>query len=343
MSDVDTPEAEPVETTESPVEVPEESGSRSMLEIYESMEAAASDSGVLETEAVEQDSPEPENLIQAAGESSDGGIAPPEHWSQEHQEIFANLPPEGQEFVLARHKDMERDYTSKTQSLANERRQFQQQLEAMDQVSQIWEPLSNVTAAMGLDPIQTQRQAAAWLSQWYSDPQGTVQLLAQAAGVDLGQQGEAEDEFADPRVKSLEQQVHDLSNQLQSTAQAQQQQLTQQQQAAQEARLQSLVNDIQTFAELKGNDGQLLHPHFEKVKQDMGALMQMGRADSLESAYEQAVKFQGLDKQPAAERVRRAKKAASSVQGRGGPATVDPRKVPRVDRLSQLYDQLEGK
>ena len=40
------------------------------------------------------------------------GVAakPPQHWPAEDRQTFAKLPPEGQEFLLRRHSEMEGDY-----------------------------------------------------------------------------------------------------------------------------------------------------------------------------------------------------------------------------------------
>ena len=53
--------------------------------------------------------------------------------------------------------------------------------------------------------------------------------------------------------------------------------------------LDSGVRQVEEFASATDENGQLLHPYFENVKHDMYAVLQSGRADDLETAYEAAL------------------------------------------------------
>ena len=41
---------------------------------------------------------------------------PPQHWSAQDRELFSKLPPDGQEFLVRRHTEMERDYQGRVQA-----------------------------------------------------------------------------------------------------------------------------------------------------------------------------------------------------------------------------------
>ena len=49
-------------------------------------------------------------------------MEPPAHWPEEQKELFRSQSPEGQRFLLERHRQMEADYTRKTQHLAEQAR-----------------------------------------------------------------------------------------------------------------------------------------------------------------------------------------------------------------------------
>jgi hypothetical protein len=47
-------------------------------------------------------------------------LEPPQHWSEEHKATFREQSPEARKFLLDRHRQMEGDYTQKTQQLAQQ-------------------------------------------------------------------------------------------------------------------------------------------------------------------------------------------------------------------------------
>ena len=47
-------------------------------------------------------------------------LEPPQHWSEEHKATFREQSPEARQFLLDRHRQMEGDYTQKTQQLAQQ-------------------------------------------------------------------------------------------------------------------------------------------------------------------------------------------------------------------------------
>lgn len=228
-----------------------------------------------DTESAEEAEAAPEET-QASGDSDaeeaeetdESPIEPPQQWAEEDKEVFRNLPKEGQDFLLRRHRDMEADYTRKTQEVADVRK-------ALEPIQQSLE-LNGISQG---DYISRLRAADQYLAQ---SPKEAIQWLANNYGVNLsevGQSGESEDdEFKDPYVQQLERKVQELEGKFQSREQQEQEQSQQQ-----------LVQQVNEFAQATDESGNTKHPHFEEVKTHMGALMQSGAANTLEEAYDQAV------------------------------------------------------
>lgn len=226
-----------------------------------------------ETESSEEEEAAPEET-QASGdseaeedeESDETPIEPPQHWAEEHKDTFRNLPPSAQDFVLQRHRQMEADYTRKSQEVAEVRKAL--------------EPAKAHISQMGVSEGEYVRRLTAADQYLTQNPKQGVEWLAKQYGVklDTGERGSEEDEFKDPYVQQLEEKVNDLESRFQSRQQ-------QEQQASQ----QQIQQQIEQFASEKDDKGDYTHPHFEQVKTHMGALMNSGAAESLEEAYDQAV------------------------------------------------------
>ncbi len=106
----------------------------------------------------------------------------------------------------------------------------------------------------------------------YGTPQDKMQTfanLAQSYGVDLSQLAQGMP-AVDPQMQQMEQRYAQLYNQLQAQQQAQQQRDNQ-----------MLMTELSSFA--KSNK------YFDHVREDMAALLQAGRASSLDEAYDRAV------------------------------------------------------
>lgn len=248
------------------------------------------------------------------------GIEAPAHWAADFKDSFNALPPDAQEVFLQRYKDMEGDYTRKTQEVADIRRRAS----ALDEVMV---PFRDEFARAGLDDIGAVRQLLGAHKFLRESPQQAIAWLAQNYGVStdaLAASEQAEDDFADPQVKQLRDQVSQLQGYLQTQAQQQQQ-----------AAVADTQQQIDNFAKATAEDGSLAHPHFDAVRTTMGGLIQSGVAQDMDAAYEMAVyanpELRGslIDqqaekvtaKQKQAENVRKAKRAQqANVKGSGAPA-----------------------
>jgi hypothetical protein len=306
-----------------------EDGGLTTSDIYDRLEAGT---------ASEDIGAEPEA---APTEATEPAYEAPQHWRQEHRELFTRHPRDVQEFILQRHREMEGDYTRRTQQLAEERRQYERQLQIAQSAKEIWGPLAQRYAAQGMDEVAVQRMASAYLHAYTQDPKGFITSLAQQVGISIPQ---PEDEYVDPAVKQLRDELAQTKEHI-----AQQQQFRAQfEQAARVAQEQQAKAQLQStwhaFASKAGPDGKPLYPHAnnEKVRIYMGTLLQRHANDpdvSLERVYAQAVEdLKGalVTTDPAA-RVRQAKRAATGVQGVGGS---QPMAGTRREFMAQVFDQL---
>lgn len=191
----------------------------------------------------------------------------PQHWPSEKREMFSKLPPEAQTFILDRHKEMESDYTRKTTELAEQRK-------PLEEFSRLFEPYKQQLELAGRTPAQVTQQLLAAQSFLERNPIEGLKWLAQSYKVDLSALlPPKEDEYTDPTVLALKQELNQLKSQLQQREQA-----VQSQNAAEVQRV------ITEFQSAKNADGTAKYPHFESLKPLMGPLVAQGK--TLEEAYE---------------------------------------------------------
>ena len=202
----------------------------------------------------------------------------------------------------------------------------------------------------GMDEVGAVRQLLAAHDYLRKDPQNAIAWLANQYGVDVGAVGNdpaLEDEFADPEVKALKQQVAQLTGFIQNQQTQQQSQV--------EASTQSLIDQFASETDANGN---LKHPHFEKVRGVMGTLISAQNAKDLNTAYEMAVyadpelRQEQVKAMAAAqsqdsvktEAVKKAKKAArSKVRGSATPAAPAlPANASIRDTINASIRQLEN-
>ena len=326
---------ETVETTEVEAkEEPEKKSGRARDESGKFVKAEGESDAETEQEETSTEEQTEETEQEAKEEPS---LEAPQHWSAEDKAVFSKLQKEGQEFLLRRHKDMEADYTRKTQEVAETKR-------FKDDFNQLFTPFRNTFAMHGLDDTGAVRYLLGYFQALQQDPVQTIQRLAQDYGVDFNQK---QDENVDPSVKPLLEKIQHLETQIAQTTQAQQYQVSS-----------SLFEQVNSFRNAKDEKGNLKHPHFETVRKDMSVLVESGRATSLDQAYELAVRLNPeiydkqkeqsiLEQQKAAQqkeldeqkkKAAQAKKAATGI--RSGSASVE-KTGPRTlrDDLSALYDK----
>ena len=226
-----------------------------------------------ESEEQAEDSDEQEEVQQEEAKELEA-LKAPQHWPKDFSEQFDSWQPEVQHLFKERYDAMESDYTKKTQGLAK----YKKRNEALDE---IYGPFRDDFQRAGMDDVAATRQLLAAHKYLREDPQQAIKWLAKSYGVDLTAVNDdtaTEDEYADPQIKSLQQQVAQLSGFIQN-------QQTQQQNMQQQS-TQSLIDQ---FAAEKDESGNVKYPHFEAVRNRMGALINTNDAQDLPTAYEMAV------------------------------------------------------
>lgn len=315
-------------------EIPQEETAETPQETEEVEEEA--------TEETEEEVAETEVEEKAEEEKPLEAITPPQHWPKDFKEDFEKLPVEAQHLLYDRHKELEGDYTKKTQGVAK----YRKRQEALDEIMKPY--LADFQRA-GMDEIGAVRQLFAAHDYLRKDPKQAIQWLAKNYGVDMSEVGmdTAEDEYADPQVKALQQQVAQLQGFL-----------NQQQQTQMQSVQQDTQSMIDKFASAKDADGNPKYPHFEEVRDRMGVLIQGNQAQDLESAYEMAIYAdpklrQSLmdnyaatktQKEVKTEAVKKAKKAQrSTVRGNPTPAEKAlPTGLSVRDTIMKSIQQLEN-
>ena len=270
-------------------------------------------------------------------------MAAPNHWPKDFAAKFEALEAPAQHMFMERYKDLEGDYTRKTQEIAK----YKKRNEAFDE---IMAPFKGDFERAGMDEVGAVRQLLAAHDYLRKDPANAIAWLANQYGVDMaaiGNDPAAEDEFADPQVKQLQQQVAQLTGFIQN-------QQTQQQSQVQQS-TQSLIDQFAAETDANGNPK---HPHFDRVRGVMGSLISSENAKDLATAYEMAVYAdpelrQAQVKAMAAaqsqdnvktEAVKKAKKAArSKVRGSASPAAPAlPANASIRDTIQASIRQLEN-
>jgi len=229
---------------------------------------------------------------------------PPSSWKKDYWDDWKTLPQKVQDYIEQREGEALRGVTT-----------YKQQAESAKEIQTALMPYQQMlTQSYG--SVTNGLQELFKLSDFASqNPQGFITWFAQNRGIDLNQLSQAAPVQALPEYVQLQQQVLGLQNQLRTF----QQQTTSTQEQAIQA-------EIQRWSEGK--------EHLEAVREDMAALLQTGRAQGLDDAYNKALRLneelwtqleakQRQEKesqklQEAAELAKTAKTAA--VQVKGAPA-----------------------
>lgn len=238
----------------------------SEMSLRESLAAALNDFSDPPTESVATEAVAEQTATVAETEApAVEALEAPARWPTEQRETFAKLPREAQEIILARHRDMESDYTRKTTELAEARK-------PLEEFSKVFEPYKQQLELAGRTPAQVTQQLLAAQKFLETNPIEGIKWLAQSYKVDLSTLLPKEDEYTDPTVRALQQELNQLKTQLLSREQA-----VQQQNAAEVHRV------INEFKSAKNADGTPKYPHFDQVQALMGPLVAQGK--TMEEAY----------------------------------------------------------
>lgn len=240
---------------------------------------------------------------QAPGEATPadpalGSNQPPQHWPEQDRQNFAKLPPEGQQFLLRRHTEMERDYQGKAQAAATAV-QFTQSLAPIFQDPAIAGSLQQA----GVSPYDA-------IGQWASfhrraidpNPQVRVQLwqeLGRRMGLDPAATGQmsrpgtpgnlSEEDLKDPAIRYFADHLGKTFSEVQALRGELDRMHHQAAEAAQTEVLKVTRRGIDGFADEKDSAGQLRHPHFDAVLPHMIELYRANPERDLQEAYDMAI------------------------------------------------------
>lgn len=259
----------------------------------------------------------------------------PNSWKKEFKERFGSIPDrEVQEYILQREQDFERGIGEKGQELANFRQRVEQYENALSPLVQNWQ-------MQGMTPEQGVTSLVAWSQALQANPKDTLMELAKQYNVNL-EEAFADQPYVDPMMQQYEQKMREMEAQLQQFQQSQQQNV---QNAA--------MTQLDAFEKATDSNGELKHPHFEAVIDDMAYLMQTGRCNDLDTAYETAVRLNpDIQSQLAEEKAKQAAHAKNeqalkakqvSKQSVSSKETGDitDEDLSLRDAIGKVYDELE--
>lgn len=262
---------------------------------------------------------------------------PPAMWKQPHRDLAGRFATNAEVQPLLKAweeqwKESQGYVTKRDQEFADFRKRF-------DPISEIVAPYEQYWAQQGLAPAQGLKQIMSYAEALASDPTSTLLQLADMYGVDL-QSAFAEQPYVDPTVQALQREIAELKQAQQSFGSTQQQ-----------AQQQRLMQEVQSFAEGKDEQGNPRAPHFDRVFDRMIGLARGGLVQNIQDAYDMAV---SLDKElqaeiqtkaaqnEAAQKAAAAKKALGASQTVQGKSTVDgpPPSISLRDELLQGFEAL---
>lgn len=258
---------------------------------------------------------------------------PPASWKKEYHEYWSKADPKIQEYAWQREEQMKRG----VEPLLS-KAQF------ADAMNQALEPYLPTIQGLGMKP----EQAVAALAQAdytlrNSPPQQKMAYLTQLAasyGINLNQAMQGGQQVAQPSVDPM---VYQLQNEL-NTVRGEVMGWKQQQEMAEN---QTLLNEINSFS--------MTAEHFEEARPTMIQLLQSGVAETLDDAYEKAIRldsdlFDKVQSARQAEVVQRqaqvkdraakaARAAAVSVRGSTPGINTAPKAHSRRAMLEEAFDE----
>jgi hypothetical protein len=228
-----------------------------------------------ETEQVEAE-PADEPAIEAVDEGaeseedeveSEAPIDAPVSLSEEEKAIYAEMPPEMQAYVQRREAERDAAFKSKTAEISG--------------ITSAFEPYKEMLAMNGITEAQAIERLLNAQAYLQRDPLNAIKMLAHSYGVadqlaPPQPTSSVEDDYVDPQVKALQDQVQQLQSQLNQSVQQTQQQSQQ-----------ALLQEVANFKAATDEQGNLLHPHFDSVRDLMAVKVQQGMG--LEDAYKAVV------------------------------------------------------
>lgn len=319
---------EPKEETE-----PKESSSRQRDDKGRFVKADDAPTPKVSDQATSDTKPEPETAPLAAPPA----IEAPHSWSAEKRELWSKLPPEAQEYIAQRDREVQKALSRRMSQQPEQAGKFEQTVE---RYKDVFEKVDSATGMrVPIDPHQGMEALLIAQRKLATNFPQAVAEMARANGyhVELkpitnpdGSAMHAAPAFS-PVIQHLTSKVQTLEQHLAEREQRQQQQY--------------LTSHIEAFKNEKDGSGQLAHPFFEDVKAHMGRIVDYLEAtepglterEYLARAYDEAVwanpqtrekvKAADIDRvrreQEQKAKVQRAERAGSIVKGSPGAGSLN--------------------
>lgn len=284
----------------------------------ENIPNAEESTGLPETsETLQAETPQPEAI------TPEPVITPPASWGSDEKEMFKSLPLEAQKVIARRESERDKGFYQGRQELA--------------EIKQATAPYEAELKRNGIPVSKAITQMFEWDKYFRESPYEALAEMARKLGVDLRQVGQVVQaaEPQDPYVRQL------MESNAEMQARFQQMEMEKE-----EAFRASLAASVETFASAKDQNGNLLHPHIERLAPDMEALIpfikknnpQISDQDLLKEAYQRAERanpdtwssyqkqLEQKRKMEEQNRLQRAKRASSSLSGslESGSSTTAP-------------------
>ena len=263
----------------------------------------------------------------------------PNNWNKEEKQAFEDIPDEittedgtkislkaMKDVVLHRNEELLKAFMEKSREATAAKK-------GGEQWNNLLDPYKPQLTAAGMEPQQWIGTILKDVHRLQQNPKAVIKELIGAYKVsasDLGikpEQSEDQDLFHgedDPKVTKLETTVTDLRAEIDAMRNEGIQQKNQ-----------SVQDELTTFQGTLDGNGNLAFPHFNEAREEMGILIQTGKAKTLEEAYKKSptVRSKGLEvvRSPednklalkkAREEAAKAKKAGKTIKTRSGQTPV---------------------
>ena len=214
----------------------------------------------LTSAAMQSESNEIEEQPQVENPVVDEWMDAPKSYTKEFQDKFKELSPEWRKNLIEREKQIERGFSD----LGNK-------ANAYNWVNDVYNSRQARLAQNGITKAQDYFNCLAQIDDALAkDPAGTLQMIADSYGVKIGETNSSLD--------SIRGQLRDM-----------QQLITNQQTYLQEQQKKQANQAFDNFINEKDEAGNLKHPYWEEVRQDMYNLFKSGMSTDLADAYNKAI------------------------------------------------------
>ena len=240
-------------------------------------------------------------------------IIAPKGYTEKFADDFKNLPQEWQVFLSERE--------ASTDAKLND---YAEKLQNYHSLDELFEQNKQRLKNLGIEKMQDWLTGLAWLDKQIEEhPAKTLQAIAAIYGV-KAEFPQIRNKQPEPEVVArlcqLEHQYRDLTSYLQNQDK------------------QRLVDLIRMFGRQTDQSGNLLHPYFDEVKQQVFALLNSGAAADIEQAYENAL---WLNPSTRARLVQKTINAQTAEAEKAKKAAFAPKgKAEKTERLLTLREEI---